>query len=127
MKLLIDTHVLLWSLAEPERLDAEAQRILADPHNEVLVSIVCLWEIALKKRIGKLQAEIGLIVEGIEEQGFGRLAIEDRHLETLLGLPSRHRDPFDHLLIAQAITEEAAFVTGDRLAALYPVQVIAAE
>jgi len=126
LRLLIDTHVLLWTLLEPERLNPRAHELLVDPEHEVLASIASLWEIAVKKRAGKLHAELGLVIEGIAEQGFVRLGLEDAHLQALLGLPLHHRDPFDHLLIAQSIAEDAAFVTGDRLANRYPVEVVPA-
>ena len=126
MRLLIDTHVLLWTLLEPERLNPKARELLVDPEHEVLASIVSLWEIAVKKRTGKLQAELGSIIDGIAQQGFDRLGLQDAHLRTLLRLPFHHRDPFDHLLIAQAIAERAAFVTGDRLAHRYPVELVSA-
>jgi PIN domain nuclease of toxin-antitoxin system len=126
LRLLIDTHVLLWTLLEPERLNSKARQLLIDREHEVLASIASLWEIAVKKRTGKLHAELGLIIEGIAEQDFVRLGLEDAHLRALLGLPFHHRDPFDHLLIAQAIAEDAAFVTSDNIARRYPVKVIAA-
>lgn len=126
MRLLVDTHVLLWSLLDPERLSRPAHELLVDPAHEVLASIASLWEIAIKKRVGKLHAEMSLIVNGIAAQGFTRIGIEEAHLQTLLGLPFHHRDPFNHLLIAQAVAENATFVTADRAATRYPVEVIAA-
>lgn len=126
MRLLLDTHVLLWSLVQPERLGAHAYELLTDRDNEVLASNVSLWEIAVKKRVGKLQAELSLIIDGIAEQGFVRVGLEDLHLQVLLGLPFHHRDPFDHLLIAQAVAEQAAFVTSDEAALRYPIEVVAA-
>ncbi len=125
MRLLIDTHVLLWSLLEPERLSARAHDVLADPAHEILVSIASLWEIAIKKRTGKLHAEMSLIIDGIAAQDFTRIGLDEAHLQALLGLPFHHRDPFDHLLIAQAIAEDAAFVSEDRNAPAYPVRVVA--
>jgi PIN domain nuclease of toxin-antitoxin system len=124
--LLLDTHVLLWWLGLDARLADEARSLIDDPRNDAIASIVSLWEIAVKVRIGKLKADIGAIASIVEGQRFTRLAIEDSHLEGLLRLPRHHADPFDHLLIAQAIAEGAAFVTGDRIAARYPVKVIAA-
>lgn len=126
MRLLLDTHVLIWSLQRPEGLNRRARELLTDPENEVLASAVSLWEIAVKKRAGKMEAELGLIIGGIAEQGFVRLGLEDTHLQALLGLPFHHRDPFDHLLVAQAIAEDAAFVSRDKMATRYPVKVIAA-
>ena len=126
MRLLLDTHVLLWWLELHPRLTAGTRALIDDPGNEPILSVVCLWEIAVKSRTGKLKADIAAIVQAAERQRFTRLAIEDAHLEALTALPSVHKDPFDHLLIAQAIAEGVPFVTGDRTAARYPVEVIAA-
>jgi PIN domain nuclease of toxin-antitoxin system len=126
LKLLLDTHVLLWWMDLHPRLTAKTRALIDDPDNEPIVSVVCLWEIAVKIRTGKMKASIPKIAAVAERQRFTRLAVADAHLETLLTLPFHHRDPFDHLLIAQAIAEGAAFVTRDRMAARYPVDVIAA-
>jgi PIN domain nuclease of toxin-antitoxin system len=126
LRLLLDTHALLWWLELHPKLSPGTRALIDHPHNEPIVSIVCFWEIAVKVRTGKLKADIAAVVRIVEEQRFTRLAIEDSHLQTLLGLPFHHRDPFDHLLIAQAIAESAAFVTHDKAAARYPVEVIAA-
>jgi PIN domain nuclease of toxin-antitoxin system len=126
LRLLLDTHALIWSLHRPEWLSRQALELLYDPENEVIASAVSLWEIAVKKRTGKMEVDLGLVMAGLADQGFIRIGVEDRHLQTLLGLPFLHRDPFDHLLIAQAIAEDAAFVTRDRAAARYPITVVAA-
>jgi len=125
LRLLIDTHILLWWLELNERLTPSTRALIDDPDNDPIVSIVSFWEIALKVRTGKLKADIAAIARTLEGQRFTRLGIEDDHLQTLLGLPNHHRDPFDQLLIAQAIAEGAAFVTHDNIAARYPVKVIA--
>ncbi len=122
--MLLDTNVLLWWLTASPRLDDRSRDLIADTSNEVLVSVVSLWEIAIKVRIGKLQADIHEIEEQIEQEGFRRVAIASAHLRTLMPLPQHHRDPFDHLLMAQAISEEATFLTSDRLVQRYPVQAI---
>jgi PIN domain nuclease of toxin-antitoxin system len=124
MKFLLDTHALLWWLADDRRLGRQARELVADPGNDVLVSMVSLWEIAVKTRIGKLQADIGEIIGAVQQEGFTLLDIGTPHLLTLAGLPMHHRDPFDHLLIAQAITENATFMSGDRNAARYPVRMV---
>ena len=124
MKFLLDTHALLWWLADDGRLGRRARDVIEDPGNDVLVSIVSLWEIAVKTRIGKLRADIGDIEEAPRQQGFPLLGIGIAHLLILVGLPVHHRDPFDHLLIAQAIAEDAAFISGDRHAFQYPVRVV---
>jgi PIN domain nuclease of toxin-antitoxin system len=126
LRLLLDTHALLWWLELHPKLRAETRALIDDPANEAMVSIVSFWEIAVKVRIGKLKADIAAIASVIEAQRFTRLAIDDSHLQALLRLPRHHGDPFDHLLIAQAIAEGAAFVTSDENAALYFANVIAA-
>lgn len=89
-----------------------------------VVSVASLWEIVVKIRVGKLQADIAEIVRALEAEAFEFLPIQPAHLETLSDLPLRHRDPFDHLLIAQAIAEDMTFMTEDRHAPLYPVRII---
>jgi PIN domain nuclease of toxin-antitoxin system len=125
MKLLLDTHALLWWLSDDSRLGARARALIADPGNDVLVSVATFWEIVVKVRVGKLAAEIGAIVDACARQGFVCLDIRPSHLRTLGTLPMHHRDPFDHLLIAQAVTEGAIFVSQDQHAAHYPLQTIA--
>lgn len=122
MRLLLDTHVLLWSLADDPRLGASARGLIADPANDVLVSVASLWEIVIKTRIGKLEADFGEIDRALDTQGFARLAIETAHLAALAGLEPLHRDPFDHLLIAQAEVEAATLVTEDRDIARYEIE-----
>jgi PIN domain nuclease of toxin-antitoxin system len=123
VKVLLDTSALLWWLADSPRLDAAARALIADPAHEIFVSVVSLWEVVIKSRIGKLQVDLGEMEEAIEGEGFRRLAIAPDHLKVLLALPSHHRDPFDHLLIAQAVSEDATFLTSDRQAEAYPVRV----
>jgi len=103
---------------------ASVRDALTDPANDVLVSIVSLWEIAVKSRIGKLRVDLDAIVLGIESQRFEQLDIRIPHLEALSRLPDHHRDPFDHLLIAQAQVEGLTFVTSDRIAASYDIDVL---
>ena len=107
-------------------MTAGTRALIDDPDNEPIVSVVSFWEIAIKMRSGKLKADVAAIARVVDGQRFTRLAVEDAHLHALLALPFHHRDPFDHLLIAQAIAESAAFVTHDKIAARYPVEVIAA-
>lgn len=126
MKVLLDTSALIWWLSDSPRLQTEARAMISDPGNEILVSVVSLWEIAIKVRIGKLQAQIEEIENQVEREGFRRLAIQLAHLRTLMSLPQHDRDPFDHLLIAQAIDEDAVFLTSDRQATRYPVRMSAA-
>jgi PIN domain nuclease of toxin-antitoxin system len=124
VKLLLDTHALLWWLADDKQIGRRARELVEDPANDVLVSMVSLWEIAVKMRVGKLKAEIGVITDAVEKEGFALLDIGVTHLLTLVTLPVHHRDPFDHLLIAQAITEDATFLTEDRNARRYPARIV---
>lgn len=124
MRLLLDTHALLWWLTNDTRMGASARALIADRDNDVLVSVVSLWEIILKSRIGKLQADIGEIEQTIARDGMIRLAISQSHLAALSAMPAFHRDPFDHLLLAQSIVENATFLSDDRHAPLYPVRLM---
>jgi PIN domain nuclease of toxin-antitoxin system len=124
VKLLLDTHVLLWWLADDARLGAQTRDLIADPANDVLVSVVSLWEIAVKTRIGKLTASLDDILVAMRENGFIRLGVEDTHLRALMGLPLHHRDPLDHLLIAQAMAEGAVFCSDDVSAEKYSENII---
>lgn len=125
MRLLLDTHVLIWSMDNERRLGPRVHALLTDPANIVLISIASLWEIAIKIRIGKLRGDLAAIDDAIDAQGFTRLPIALPHLEAMAALPDYHRDPFDHLLIAQAQVEGLTFVTADRHATRYKVETIA--
>lgn len=118
-RLLLDTSAFLWWLGDDPALGTEAPAAIASSANEVLVSVASLWEIVVKTRIGKLEAELDTVLD-VSAHGFTHLPIREPHLRVLGDLPSFHRDPFDHLLIAQSIAEEATFVTADRHAGLYP-------
>jgi PIN domain nuclease of toxin-antitoxin system len=121
LRLLLDTHALLWWLAGDSRIESKAQDLITDPANDILVSSVSLWEIVVKVRVGKLEADIGEIVAAIDAQGFEMLDIHPKHLEELVGLPMHHKDPFDHLLIAQAVAEGLTFLSQDKHTSAYPV------
>ena len=121
MRLLLDTHALLWWLNDDDQLGPHARGLIEDPANDVFVSMVSLWEIAVKVRVGKLDADVSEILGAIPAKGFTLLDIAPAHLVALVGLPMHHRDPFDHLLIAQAISEGATFVSEDQYTPLYPV------
>lgn len=121
MRILLDTHALLWWLGGDPRIEGKAQDLIADPVNDILVSVVSLWEIVVKVRVGKLEADIRDIVAAINTQGFEALEIRPEHLEDLVRLPMHHRDPFDHLLIAQAIAEGLTLLSEDQHVSEYPV------
>ena len=104
MRLLLDTHILLWSLTEPQRLSALVRRALEDARNEVFVSPVSVWEIAIKRALGKLKAP-DILETDVMEQGFTPLSLTFFHAEQAGKLPQHHRDPFDRMLVAQAQAE----------------------
>lgn len=124
MKILLDTHALLWWLTDSDRLGEKARELVADPANDILVSMASFWEIAVKIRVGKLEADLDEIMATTVSEGFTLLEIAQAHYRTLMTLPAHHRDPFDHLLIAQAITEYAIFLSEDDRVSAYPVQVV---
>lgn len=127
MKVLLDTHVLLWWLSEPELLNSKATRILEGEENEVLLSAISVCEIAIKSSLGKLRLPepaatwIGRVCE---EQSLVPLALRQDHALALATLEPIHGDPFDRLLIAQSITEGVPLLTGDSIFRSYEVSVI---
>lgn len=125
MKLLLDTHALLWWLADDERLGSRARGLIEEPGNDVLFSMVLLWEIVVKVRVGKLHAAVEEVTAAARQDGFVLLDIGVAHLREAAGLPMHHRDPFDHLLIAQAVVEGATFISEDRHTPKYPVRFVA--
>lgn len=112
--MLLDTHILLWWLADDERLSESASATIADPMTEVYVSVVSLWEIAIKVGKGKLRADLEEITEQIALMDFRMLAVEADHVRTYARLPTLHSDPFDRMLVAQAIAEPLRLLTHDR-------------
>lgn len=118
MRLLLDTNVLLWTLAGSPKIQPVSQLILA-PESEVFVSTASLWEIAIKTAIGKLTADLTEIRQAVAASGFFELSIRGEHVETIATLPMHHKDPFDRMIVAQAITEPMRLLTGDRQLAVY--------
>jgi PIN domain nuclease of toxin-antitoxin system len=122
-RLLLDTHILLWWLADNKALGKNARALIAAPGNEAFVSAVSSWEISIKKMRGLLQApdDIDAIVE---EEGFGKLPITLFHGERAGALPEIHRDPFDRMLIAQAQAEGLEIITSDSEIPRYGIKII---
>lgn len=123
MRALLDTHALIWALEGGERLSAPARELIEDPSNEILVSAVSAWEIAIKRALGRLEAPDNLL-EAIEDAGFLRRTIGFGEARRLAGLPDHHRDPFDRMLIAQALEDAIPIVTCDTQIARYPVRIV---
>lgn len=122
-RLLLDTHVLLWWLADDARIGPKTVDLISNIRNEIFISAVTSWEIAIKKKIGKLEAPDGIDAV-VEDEGFSRLHITLHHGELAGGLPLHHKDPFDRMLIAQAKDEALHLVTDDSKIRLYDVQTI---
>lgn len=125
MRLLLDTHALLWWLSDWDRIAESTREAIADPGNEVFVSAVSGWEIAIKKAKGRLVAP-GNLATVVEEKGFTHLPLTFEHAEGTAALPNHHRDPFDRMLIAQARAEGLVLVTRDARISLYDVLAIPA-
>ena len=117
MRLLLDTHLLLWAVAEPDRLDSITRIALEDPENEVLFSAASIWEIAIKSRLGRPDFAFRPqeILLAAQETGFVELPVRARATTLVADLPLHHRDPFDRLLIAQAISEPVRLYTTNSL------------
>lgn len=125
MKLLLDTHSFLWFISGHANLPASARTLIEDPTNQSFVSVVSLWEMAIKIGLGRLTLESPfetLIPQQLQQNGFGLLPITIPHLASVISLPFHHRDPFDRLLAAQATVEQMAVVGRDRSFDAYSIQ-----
>ena len=119
MRLLLDTHILLWGLDNDPSLSSQARTLMTDPENDVFVSPISLWEIAIKVGLGKLAAAVDKVHKAALESGFIPLPFTFEHAGTVAHLPDHHRDPFDRALIAQARFEPLILLTHDELLASY--------
>ncbi len=125
MRVLIDTHVFLWWVEGDRRLPAKARAALSDPDNECLFSLASVWELAIKAGLGKLRLALPVqryVVEHVAANGFRLLDIRLPHVGRVEALAKHHRDPFDRLLIAQAMEEKLPVVTSDPLFTKYGVR-----
>ena len=122
MKFLLDTQPLLWAAGQPGRLSAAARKLLNDPSNELLFSAASLWEIAIKKTLGRedFRVEPRLLRRGLLDNGYAEIPVTSQHAVNIDGLPPLHKDPFDRLLLAQALSEGITLLTGDTQLARYP-------
>jgi PIN domain nuclease of toxin-antitoxin system len=124
MNVLLDSHCLLWWLADMAMSD-KASDIISDPSNSVFVSAASIWELEIKAALGKLVVDADLITE-VPEAGFSWLPITAQHGRAAAQLPTHHRDPFDRMLIAQAQVEQCALISSDSIFASYAVALIKA-
>ncbi len=128
MRLLLDTHLLLWAAAKSRRLPKQARSLLEDPANEVLFSAASLWEIVIKAGLRKpdFKVDIALLRPALAEMAFAELAVSGAHAEKVATLPPIHKDPFDRMLVAQSLAEPLVLLTNDEVLADYgaTVQVV---
>ena len=122
MKLLLDTHLLLWAAGQPGRLSAKARRLLNHPDNELLFSAASLWEVTIKRALGRgdFQVDARLLRRGLLDNGYNELPIMSVHVVATESLPPIHKDPFDRILVAQATVEGITLLTTDSVVARYP-------
>ncbi|WP_107671301.1 type II toxin-antitoxin system VapC family toxin [Cyanothece sp. BG0011] len=124
MKLLLDTHAFLWFIAGSSKLSQNARVLIEDQSNERFLSIASLWEIAIKVSIGKLKLQLSisdLVRDQVYDNDIKLLGISPQHLDTLKQLDFNHKDPFDRLIIAQAITENLTILSVDSVFDNYPI------
>lgn len=127
MKILLDTHTFLWFIGGSEELSAHARRLIEDKSNACYLSVASLWEMAIKVSIGKLTVPLPftrLVRQHVTGNNIDVLPIEPEHLDEQREMPFHHRDPFDRLIIAQAITEEMPVVGRDTAFEAYPIRLL---
>jgi PIN domain nuclease of toxin-antitoxin system len=122
MRFLVDTQLLLWAVGEPERLSAGARELLSDPENELMFSAASVWEVAIKASLGRggFQADARVLRRTLLDKGYEELPVTSLHAVGIDGLPALHKDPFDRLLLAQALAEGVALLTSDTQLSGYP-------
>lgn len=122
MRLLLDTHVLVWQISESRRLSPAARNLLGDPENDLFYSVASLWELAIKYALRResILLDPRLLRRELMNNGFDELPVTGEHAVAIALLPLVHRDPFDRLLIAQSIVEGITLLTADPIVARYP-------
>jgi PIN domain nuclease of toxin-antitoxin system len=122
VRLLPDTHILLWTIAESRRLSAAARALIGEPGNELTFSSVSLWEVAIKagRARADFRIDVSLLRRSLFDNGYSELSITGAHAAASAGLPPIHKDPFDRMLVAQAIVEGFTLLTSDPMVAKYP-------
>ena len=122
MKLLLDTHLLLWAAGEPRRLSKQARALIDNPENELLFSAASLWEVAVKRGLGRedFKVDARLLRRGLLDNGYSELPIISDHVVATESLPLIHKDSFDRILVSQATVEGITLLTVDSLVSQYP-------
>ena len=121
MKLLLDTQLLLWAAGEPKKLSLKARRLITDTENELMFSAASVWEVAIKRTLGRadFQVDTRLFRRGLLDNGYVELPIFSAHAVAVEALPPKHKDPFDRLLVAQSLVEGIVLLTSDATVAQY--------
>lgn len=122
MRVLLDTHILLWAAVQSYRLPAEARALLEQPSTDVIYSPVSLWEIAVKRALNRPDFSVDprILRRELLDHGYAELPVTSEHALAVEGMPTLHKDPFDRLLIAQSIAEGVILLTADTIVARYP-------
>lgn len=127
MRVLLDTHALVWALAEPDRLSPRAREVIADPATVVFVSLASAWELSILEGLDRVRLKVplaALFTEGLASLRINLLPIRLQHVAGVATLPRHHRDPFDRLLVAAAVAEKLSVVTADKEFRRYGVTVV---
>jgi PIN domain nuclease of toxin-antitoxin system len=127
VRLLLDTHVLLWAVGDPGRLAAPVRQAVTAPENTILISAATVWEIAIKRALGRLEFPIDDLDAVLARAGFEHLPIDAGHAVAAGGLPRHHADPFDRMLVAQSRVEGLTLVSEDAAIAAYDVRLFGRE
>lgn len=122
MKLLLDTHLLLWAAGDPGRLSEVARALIEEPENELFFSAANLWEIAIKRSLGRddFHVDARVLRRSLLDNGYSELPVTSEHAVAIDTLPPIHKDPFDRIIVAQATVEGITLLTSDSLVAKYP-------
>jgi PIN domain nuclease of toxin-antitoxin system len=125
VKLLLDTHLLLWAAGQPDRLSKTARELIDAESSELIFSVASLWEIVIKRGLGRedFKVDARLLRRGLLDNGYTELPIASEHVVAIDTLPPLHKDPFDRVLIAQALVEGVVLLTTDEVVARYPAPV----
>jgi PIN domain nuclease of toxin-antitoxin system len=123
VRLLVDTHLLVWWVAG-RRLSRETAALIADPANEVFASAASIWELTIKAGLGRIDVDPGAFVQKLESGGFTALPVTSRHAVAVAELPDIHRNPFDRLLVAQSRVEQMSLLTHDKALSGYGALVV---
>jgi len=126
MKLLLDTHLLLWAAGAPSRLSRKARALIADEANELLFSAASLWEVVIKNTLGRddFRVDARELRLALLDNGYKEVPVTSLHAVALADLPALHKDPFDRILLAQAMREDATLLTTDEMLSGYPGPVL---